>query len=95
MAVTRLRMQVEMEGGSTWEVDTDQRDQARFEMQDFYRADRMLLKQRFMAYVASAREKKTNLSWPKFDAACVEVIAAADDQSTEVDPTKPDPSGAP
>lgn len=94
--VSRIRMRVLLDDvdGTTWEVDTDQRDQARYELQEFYAPGRPLTAQRFMAYVASARKGLTSLSWPKFDAACLEVVGVEAGQ-TEVGPTKPDPSGAP
>ena len=94
MAITRLRMRVELDDGTTWEVDTDQRDNARFELQDFYAPHRVLLRQRFMAYVASCRAGKTSLPWPKFDAACIEVVGVDTDE-VGLDPTPPDQSDDP
>lgn len=93
--LSRVAMTVQLDGES-FDVVTDQRDAAAFELQEFYRRDRPLLMQRFMAYRAAVRTGKTSLSWAKFDAACIEVTAA-DSPAAEaaVDPTVPAPSGAP
>lgn len=94
MGFLRTRMTVEMDDGATWEVFADQRDWARWEVQPAYspEVDRIMSRIRFMAYSASIRAGLTDLSWPKFDAACVEAAAPPDDGET-VDPTRPGPPG--
>lgn len=91
---------VELEDGATWDVVVDQRDIAAWEMQDFYDDERTTVRMRYTAFNASSRTAKTNLSWPKFNAACVSVTfngsdSEADEADAEVPPTQPDPSGAP
>lgn len=96
MAITPIGLAVELEDGTTWEVSADQRDLAKWELQPFYDPARLTVRQRYMGYAASVRAGRTDLSWPKFDAACVEVRGAdddSDDEPEEVDPTEPDPSG--
>jgi hypothetical protein len=88
----KVPLHVELEDGTTWDVVTDQRDLAAFELQAFYAPGRDATRQRYMAYSASVRNKQTELSWPKFDAACVEVVLAG--EAEEVDPTQPAPPGA-
>jgi len=88
MASIVARLTVEMEDGATWDVAVDQRDIAKWEMQPFFDDDRVTVRQRYVAFAASARGKQTELSWPKFDAACVEVRPAAGPESETVDPTR-------
>lgn len=93
MGTTVARIAVEMEDGKTWEVCVDQRDMAQWEMQPFYDNNRSTVRQRYVAYAASVRGKQTELSWPKFNAACVETRYPDDgDEAEEVDPTRPDQS---
>lgn len=81
---------VEMEDGTSYEVVADQRDLARYEVQDFYNPSRLITAVRFLAYSASLRARKTELAWPKFNAACV---SAGDPDGEPVDPTQPGPGG--
>lgn len=87
----RLRLGVEMDDGTTWEVVCDQRDYASWEIQPFHDAGRPVTRVRYLAFSASCRERKTDLSWPKFNAAAVDVGALDVD---DVDPTQPDHSDA-
>lgn len=89
MAVSRIPLHVEMEDGSEYDVVIDQRDVAKWELQSFYDDDRTTLRQRYVAYAASVRGKLTDLSWPKFNDACVEVIDGRG-KAEDVDPTQPD-----
>lgn len=90
----RVTVRVEMEDGSDYDVATDQRDFAKWEMQTFFDNRRDVVRTRFLAFAAASRTGMTVLSWPKFDAACVSATSV--DGSVEtVDPTEPDPSGAP
>lgn len=71
-------MSVEMEDGTKWEVTADQRDIARWEIQPFggplsQISARIATFGRFVAWSASARQGKTDLAWPDFDNAAVEV----------------------
>jgi hypothetical protein len=93
MAITPIGLAVELEDGTTWQVSADQRDLAKWELQPFYDPARLTVRQRYMGYAASVRAGKTELSWTRFDAACIEVRGAGDDEPEEVDPTEPDPSG--
>lgn len=92
MPAQQIEITVEMESGDTWDVVGDQRDLAKWEVQDFHDPSRLITMTRFIAWSASLRQQKTKLSWEKFNAQCVE----ARDMSPEdedLDPTKPDQSG--
>lgn len=91
MPATKSRLTVELEDGTTWDVTADQRDVAKFELQDFYAPDRIRTMVRFIAWNASQRQDLTKLGWPKFDQVCVDVSGAADEEP-DVDPTQPDQS---
>lgn len=80
---------VEMDDGQTWSVVADQRDLARYEVQDFYNPARLFTGVRFLAWSASHRAGKTKLSWVPFNASCIE---AGDPSGDDVDPTEPDSS---
>lgn len=92
MAVSRIPLHVEMEDGTAYDVVIDQRDIAKWELQPFYDDDRTTLRQRYAAFAALVRGKVIELSWPKFNDACVEVIDGRG-KAEDVDPTQPDPSG--
>lgn len=97
MASVRYSMEVEMEDGTTYTVDADQRDVAAWEMQPFGTSgndmgQRIHLAMRFMAWHCLAKRHKTvKLTWEKFNEECVEVHDAggADDG---VDPGKSAPT---
>ncbi|MBM0274134.1 hypothetical protein [Micromonospora tarensis] len=99
---TTFELRVEMEDGTTHDVVADQRDVARFEVQEFGCSSvdmmsRISTAYRFMAWSVLTRRGETKLTWPKFDATCVEVIDMPDDEESAVpadaeDPGQPAPS---
>jgi hypothetical protein len=86
-----VQLVIEMDGGDTWEVAADQRDLAAWEMQPFYGEGRDTVRQRYLAFSASVRADRYGESWPKFNAACLEV-RVGDVAAENVDPTNPVPS---
>ncbi|MER5703477.1 hypothetical protein ABT023_16250 [Micromonospora sp. NPDC002296] len=95
-----IELRVEMDDGTTYDVVADQRDVARWEIQDFgcpigQIDTRMHLAYRWLAWSALTRRQQITLSWPDFDRDCVEVIDPPDaDEGTagDVDPGQPAPS---
>ncbi|SIQ07276.1 hypothetical protein [Micromonospora avicenniae] len=74
-----FELRVEMEDGTTYDVVADQRDAAKFEVQDFGCSisaidSRLATAFRYMAWSAMTRRGETKLSWKDFDAQCIEVI---------------------
>lgn len=96
---------VTLDDAEPFSVVTDQRDVAKFEIQDFgYPIDQLddRPKMQFFRYIgwsASARRGLTDLSWEDFDAACAEVMPVDDEEDAAAadaeDPGQPDPSGTP
>ncbi|WP_420123207.1 hypothetical protein [Nakamurella sp.] len=77
MPAVLVELHVEMEDGTTHDVVADQRDVAKWEIQDFGCpfADidaRPHLALRWLAWSALSRRGLTTLSWPDFDAVCIE-----------------------
>lgn len=104
---TLFELQVEMEDGTTTDVVADQRDIARWEIQDFGCplndiGTRMHLAYRWLGWSALSRRGLTELSWPDFDRLCLEVrdlpepADAADEAepSEALDPGQPAPSAS-
>jgi hypothetical protein len=91
MPAMQIRASVEMDGGEKWTVVADQRDVAKYEAQDFYDPGKRITMTRFIAWTASRRQGLTKLSWPAFDAVCVEA-SDPEDEDTELDPTNRTPS---
>ncbi|MEU5965953.1 hypothetical protein ABZ777_32510 [Micromonospora parva] len=99
---TTFELRVEMEDGTTYDVVADQRDVARFEVQDFGCSSSVLMSRistayRFMAWSALTRRGEITLKWAEFDATCVEVIDMPDDEESASpadaeDPGQPGPS---
>ncbi|MGK5737275.1 hypothetical protein [Micromonospora sp. URMC 103] len=90
-----------MEDGTTFDVVADQRDVAKFEIQDFgcsatELSSRFATAYRFMAWSALSRRGETKLKWSDFDAQCVEVVDMPDEESAvpadAEDPGPPAPS---
>lgn len=92
MPLTQISIEVVLEGGETWTVIADQRDVAKYELQEFFASNRLNTMTRFLAWAAGSRQGKTELSWPKFNAACIEA-GDPEKAAPELDPTQPDPSG--
>lgn len=107
MAKLLIEMRVEMEDGATHEVVADQRDIAKWEVQDFgcpfpHIEERGHLAYRWLAWSALSRRGLTELGWPQFDAVCLEVTdvpepepagdAEADAAADAVDPGRTAPS---
>lgn len=108
---TLFELRAELEDGTTLDVVADQRDVAKFEVQDFgcsavELSSRMATAYRYMAWSALTRrgqlpteDGKRQLTWPEWDAKCVEVIDLPDDEESEAkaradaeDPGQPAPS---
>jgi hypothetical protein len=97
MAGIKYTMDVEMEDGTTYTVDADQRDVASWEMQPFGTSgndmgQRIHLGMRFMAWNYLKRTKAIKLSWEKFNEECVEVHDAGAGEES-VDPGQTAPTG--
>ena len=104
MARMTWELAVEMEDGATWVVVADQRDAAKWEVQPFgcpikdIKA-RLFTALRFLAWSASTRQGRTELSWAEWDAACVEVGDPDEPEGEEgsadplASPGQPGPSG--
>ncbi|MEU5939407.1 hypothetical protein ABZ807_09470 [Micromonospora sp. NPDC047548] len=99
MATLLLEFQVEMEDGTTHEVVADQRDVAKWEVQEFGCPfddihSRVHLGYRWLAWSAMTRRGMTGLSWPDFDAQCIEVVdkPEPDEPGDGLDPGQPAPS---
>ena len=86
MARMLLELHVEMEDGATHDVVADQRDIARWEIQDFGCPfsefdTRSMLAMRWLAWSALTRRGATTLPWPEFDAVCIEVADPEDEEA--------------
>ncbi len=90
MPAIKFPIAVEMEGGETWTVTADQRDLAKYELQEFYSSARVMTTTRYLAYAASIRQGLTKLTWPKFDAACIYAGDVVEEAEPNVDPGMPD-----
>lgn len=97
-------LRVELEDGSTWDVHTDQRDMARWEMQKFggpvgELEQKMMTALRFMAWSASKRQGLTVLTWDVFDEQCIEALPLdleeSDGADDAEDPGRTAPSDTP
>ncbi|MBQ1042366.1 hypothetical protein KBX03_07590 [Micromonospora sp. C72] len=87
MATALLELRAEMEDGTTYDVVADQRDIAKWEVQDFGRPFRASLDEcphmlfRWLAWSALTRRSEIDLSWTDFDAKCVEAGDIPDEES--------------
>lgn len=109
MGAVVVEIVAEMESGETHAVVADQRDVARWEIQDFgcpfsELSERPHLGMRWLAWSALTRRGVISMSWETFDAQCVEAGAPGDDQgdgqgevsaalADAVDPGRPGRSG--
>ncbi|MEV0156876.1 hypothetical protein AB0H57_24535 [Micromonospora sp. NPDC050686] len=107
MARIQVELRVEMEDGTTYDVVADQRDVARWEIQDFGCPfsdidSRPMLALRWLAWSVLTRRGEITMTWPEFDAVCLEAgdPGDGDGQGGEVtigvdaeDPGTPAPSG--
>lgn len=94
MAAIAIELRAEMEDGTVHNVVADQRDVARWEIQDFGTPfslidSRIHMAMRWLAWCALRRRGETKLPWEKFDAQCVEA------ESLAVDDEEADGPGAP
>ena len=91
MARLLVELHVEMEDGTTHDVVADQRDIAKWEVQDFGCPfteidDRTpMLAMRWLAWSALSRRGEITLSWLDFDAVCVEASSPDDDADEGAD----------
>ena len=99
---TTFELRAEMEDGTTYDVVADQRDVAKFEVQDFGCSARDMLSRiatayRYLAWSALTRRGEIKTPWQEFDAQCVEVTDTPDEESAvpadAEDPGQPAPSG--
>lgn len=100
-----IELRVEMEDGTTHDVVADQRDIAKWEIQDFGCpfsdiSSRIMLALRWLAWSALSRRGRLPevdgkpMTWEQFDAVCVEAsdMPAKDDGGEGLDPGQPAPS---
>lgn len=85
-----IEIRAEMEDGTVHDVVADQRDVAKWEVQDFGCSfaeidTRPMMALRWLAWCALSRRGETKLAWPEFDAQCIEAG----------DPGDPEESGLP
>lgn len=98
----KLEYDVEFEDGRIERVVADQRDCAKWEVQDFYDPARMHLQVRFYAWSALTRGQRYTSSFDKFNKVeCVSVTHPSDDEDDEeqeggqgLDPGQPTPAAA-
>ncbi|MGC4769201.1 hypothetical protein ACLQ25_09500 [Micromonospora sp. DT44] len=89
MARLLVELHVEMEDGTMYGVVADQRDIAKWEVQDFgcpftEVEDRTpMLAMRWLAWSALSRRGEVTLAWPEFDAACLEADSTQGDDEDE------------
>lgn len=72
-----IELRAEMEDGTTYDVVADQRDVAKWEIQDFGCPfsdidSRSMLALRWLAWSALTRRGLIELKWDEFDAQCIE-----------------------
>lgn len=92
MPTILYELRAEMEDGTTYDVVADQRDLAKWEVQDFgcpftEMENRAMLASRWLAWSALSRRGLIDLKWPDFDAQCVEVGSIP--EPNEADPGQP------
>lgn len=90
MASMLMEIDVEMEGGDTYQVVADQRDMAKWEVQPFGCSfnefeSRGMTAIRFLAWSALSRQQKITMKWDEFNAQCIEAMASGDDEDTDAD----------
>jgi len=94
----RQRMTIEMEDGTTYDVEADGRDIRAWEAeyaQSWLRTDTSATSVTQLAYLAGRRSGVLNGAWAtydSFDKSCVDVRARLDEQLV-ADPTPPDRTG--
>ncbi len=78
MAAAKLDLVVTMEDGAELTAAVDQRDYARWEVQEEAQLERIpaLTRLRFLAFSALTRTQKLACSWPEFGQTCVNVEVA-------------------
>jgi hypothetical protein len=96
MSQTIFQLKVDMEDGSAWEVQADQRDFARFEREPFglpfhMMFDRPFTTLRYLAWTAGRRNNKHKIgTFEQFEDACALVTRLDQDEDEgAVDPGKP------
>lgn len=95
-----IELRAEMEDGPTYDVVADQRDVAKWEIQDFGCPfsdidTRSMLALRWLAWSALSRRGLIDLKWDEFDAQCIEAGDPGGGDVVEVqaaDPTNPAPT---
>ncbi|RKN38451.1 hypothetical protein [Micromonospora endolithica] len=86
MAQLLFDLRAEMEDGTTYDVVADQRDIAKWEVQDFGTAfadigSRQHMAYRWLAWSALTRRGLVDLEWPEFDALCVEATDRPEEEA--------------
>lgn len=86
MARMLIEIRAEMEDGTTHDVVADQRDIARWEIQDFgcpfsQLDTRVMLAMRWLAWSALKRRGEIDMTWDQFDAQCIEAGDIPDEES--------------
>lgn len=103
-----FELNVTLDDAEPYTVVTDQRDVAKFEIQDFgYPVDQLedadrpkMVFFRYIGWSAAQRRGLTELTWLDFDRVCAEVMPVDDGEDGDgaddaEDPGRPDPSGTP
>lgn len=91
-----IELQAEMEDGTTHKVVADQRDIAKWEVQDFGCPfsdldSRPMLALRWLAWSALKRRGEVDLTWDEFDAKCIEAGQLDDDEESALPADAGDP----
>lgn len=97
MASLRFELHVELESGESYDLVADQRDIARWEVQDFGWPIQRIEDQatmrffRYLAWSAATRQQLTSLPWEQYDAQLVEAFPLDDEegQGTPADAEDP------
>lgn len=97
MATMLLEINAEMESGEVYKVVADQRDIAKWEIQEFgcpfpELESRSMLGMRWLAWHALHRMQRVTMTWSAFDALCIEAGPPTEEDETVNDVADPGPS---
>ena len=94
MAKMLIELRAEMEDGTTHDVVADQRDIAKWEVQDFGCPfsdldSRPMLALRWLAWSALKRRGMVDMTWDEFDAQCIEAGDPDEESAQPADANNP------
>lgn len=101
MPSLRFELHIELDSGEEYDVVSDQRDIARWEVQDFgwpiVKIEDQASMQffRFIGWSAALRQGLTTLPWSKFDEVLVEAMPVDDEEDGQGAPDDADDPGRP